>query len=933
MGGLAGHMSHLYDNPDLTFGEIEDIFIKASSGALVGTEKTDGQNIFLSYSVKNKKAVAARNITNIKKGGMTASELADKFAGRGNLEKSFTDSFAAFEKAVNMFPLEKQIDIFGPDANIWYNAEIQDPRTSNVINYDDKSLTIHRVGHKEFDKQSGKPLDKDVSAHAEQLEDALGNIQSNAGREEYKVQVNALKNLDSLGNDEALNVALSRLFNLMESNHLTKSNTVMDFLSKRVKEVINKVIPEADDDLKHAVLERIFKVKGSNLRKIIKMIDPEDTAQIKKVRNLIDKAAKVATASIFPLEDIVHDFSVEMLKGLESAFVLDNAKEVKRLRSEVAEAIKAIEKSNNEEALGILAKQMKKLKDVENVSTAAEGFVFDYDGVSYKFTGNFAPVNQLLGLFRYGRGNVPAMQIDLEEDLGESGVKADVAFIPGSFKPPHKGHLKLMKDYLKYADRVEVLISEPNMGGDNVRWINLPPRKEGDAPLELMIDADTAADLFEHYIELEGLSDKITVPRIWNGGSNNPIQYIFGKISDWESQKKNMNVVLGVSTKDEGDENRFKDNKSKSPFKDQEYVRVKDIPLPPDPTKLRANDFRKSIAKAWSTGDLGSISRFLPEKWVAAHETPAKAALDFIDMIGDAPVKEKEINEASSCAGGAIQGSSGGQELEDTLIREEDEDMKEYMISREEFIEELFLREKIREKLTKALINEKIEESKVRDAIRAMIQEEVKDAPYKSTGINELETLLKKIIPVIEPDYKSLTTASEQRESFRAHILNAVQNSLSPTGASGAMHRDDIGVLDLPSEEDFGLEEDGPKEEINIAVSDDKFIDIDEKPPTEEDEEEKEFSLEGEEETGRNFASMTWGRIETNIVDSYRKLSNNKDRDLFYDYLIANLKLYFDKFEDELSSIVDEPESDIYDQETNKSPEEDFELGDEEAAI
>ena len=46
-----------------------------------------------------------------------------------------------------------------------------------------------------------------------------------------------------------------------------------------------------------------------------------------------------------------------------------------------------------------------------------------------------------------------------------------------------------------------------------------------------------------------------------------------------------------------------------------------------------------------------------------------------------------------------------------------------------------------------------------------MLREEVKDAPYKSTGINELETLLKKIIPVIEPDYKSLTTAEEQRES------------------------------------------------------------------------------------------------------------------------------------------------------------------------
>ena len=57
MGGLAGHMSHLYDNPDLTLGEIEDIFIRASSGRLVGTEKTDGQNIFLSYSHNHYKPI------------------------------------------------------------------------------------------------------------------------------------------------------------------------------------------------------------------------------------------------------------------------------------------------------------------------------------------------------------------------------------------------------------------------------------------------------------------------------------------------------------------------------------------------------------------------------------------------------------------------------------------------------------------------------------------------------------------------------------------------------------------------------------------------------------------------------------------------------------------------------------------------------------
>ena len=50
----------------------------------------------------------------------------------------------------------------------------------------------------------------------------------------------------------------------------------------------------------------------------------------------------------------------------------------------------------------------------------------------------------------------------------------------------------------------------------------------------------------------------------------------------------------------------------------------------------------------------------------------------------------------------------------------------------------------------------------------------------KSTGINVLEDLLKKIIPQIEDDYKLLTTSEEQRESYRSHIIDAVVKDPHP---------------------------------------------------------------------------------------------------------------------------------------------------------
>ena len=80
------------------------------------------------------------------------------------------------------------------------------------------------------------------------------------------------------------------------------------------------------------------------------------------------------------------------------------------------------------------------------------------------------------------------------------------------------------------------------------------------------------------------------------------------------------------------------------------------------------------------------------------------------------------------------------------------------------------------------------EENDLRVVIQQMMDLELSEgqtpdvdpAPNKSTGINVLEELLKKIIPILETDYKSLTTNTSQRESYRSHIVNAVVNSLTP---------------------------------------------------------------------------------------------------------------------------------------------------------
>ena len=504
-GGVHGHMSHLYDNYDLTFSTMKKILIAAAQGELEGTEKTDGQNLYISYDVKTGKAKGARNKGDIKAGGIDAAGLAQRFGGRGALEFTFSESLAAFEKAVQTFSKEEQIKIFGPDVNVYYNCEIQDPRTANVINYDTKSLSIHRLGGAEFDRATGKKLDTDVSANAEALEAALDKVQK-AGEGEYRVEFDAIRRLQSLSDETVLNNTLSKLEDEMSDAGISDNQTIADYLIAGIEKLIDSQV-ELPEQNKIALIKRILGVKeetetdgtkkseGIKKSQIINGLD-RDAASI--ALSLVDRGDEIKTLTIYPIEAIVHDFAVEILKTLESAYVLNNKKEVRRLRSEVSKAIAAIEASGNTEAMEILKKQMEKLKSVENVNTAAEGFVFSYDGYMYKFTGNFAPVNQLLGLFKYGRGNVPPLQkLDESEIIeivtsDEPELVQTVAVFPGSFKPPHKGHMAVVEYLADRFDKVIVFVSDPKKA-ENIR-MNLPASK--------------SAEIFNIYIAEAGLADK-----------------------------------------------------------------------------------------------------------------------------------------------------------------------------------------------------------------------------------------------------------------------------------------------------------------------------------------------------------------------------------------------------------------------------------------
>ena len=576
-GGVAGHLAHLYDNRGLTFEKIAEILSAASKGELVGTEKTDGFNVYLGY--KNGEAKAARNKGDMQRGGMNAVDLAMReFAGGPEIKKVYVDAFNAFENAVASLSDEEKLAIFGPEGEIFYNSEIMGPGASNVVNYDSNIITIHSAGHKRYDEETDKVVNADADEASKALDKVVDRFEQATQGKNFNVQRTAFVNLQKLEGNYDLKIALERI----KKAGLQGDMTVQDFLAEKLLEDVSEKFPSLNDDMRQQVVNRILKVEGApTLTQIYRGLGGDKNLK-EQVRSYVQTGNKTISKLIWPIEDAIHDFAVAMLEGMESAYVLDNPKELARLKKEVQTAIKSIQAyqgPGEEVAHEILAKQLKKIKHLDNITSVAEGFVFEYDGQLYKFTGNFAPINQILGLFRFGRKGVKIPRVDEAKGASET-----VAIVPGAFKPPHRGHLDMVKHYADNADRVIVMVSPK-------------PRQ---TPNGRDITQDESIAIWKLYFQNDGLGNVEVIPSPHPSPVRSAYDYV-GEIAEPGEM-----VILGTSTKG-GDQSRFAKNVQQYA---KEGVRVLDpmqYAFDPVGEELSATDFRTAL----ENGELAT-AKFLP---------------------------------------------------------------------------------------------------------------------------------------------------------------------------------------------------------------------------------------------------------------------------------------------------------------------------------
>ena len=226
-----------------------------------------------------------------------------------------------------------------------------------------------------------------------------------------------------------------------------------------------------------------------------------------------------------------------------------------------------------------------------------------------------------------------------------------------------------------------------------------------------------------------------------------------------------------------------------------------------------------------------------------------------------------------------------------------------------QLIKEEILREYIRKQLRNQDVLVEQKENVLRDVIRSMLDEGVdKEGTTENTGINALEKLLSgNVLTIFKDTYKELTSDPAQRVSYIKHMLSFIDDTLKPDQINDEAAEEaspDAGTEDL---EEVKIAVGGDDEEI----TDDEalFPDIDDPEKKKEDEGDEFFltSLEGLDQTGREFAIKAFdGGMNTQITKAYSML-RGKDAELFKKYLLKNLDLHRMQAEKELP----EPNDDL----------------------
>lgn len=403
-GGAAGHMSHPFDNNELTFGDFKEMINAGLSGSLnfeeEPTEKTDGQNVFA--TIQNGEVKFARNKGDMKT-PMSLSDFKTKFEGHPSKLVQDTFQFAADDLAASLIklPTKVQDEVFANGLN-FMNMELIYSLNPNVIHYDVDVIQFHGV---KITDGEGNITGEDNSA-AKKIAGLLKDVDAHIQKTFSIIPPQVIKIAKDINFDENKAKFIAKVDALRDTYGLTDADAVSRYHEMWWRDQIDSIFPDATQDIKEGLLLRwaYDDKKTLNIRDLEKMgLSKEQADAVKKFDK--DDVKKKYKENIRPFEDLFLELGSIILKNASNFVAANPAEEMQRLHNELRSESDKIKANGDLSQIAKVEAELARLDRIGGIESIipTEGLVFVYKGHTYKLTGTFAAVNQLMGFIKYGR--------------------------------------------------------------------------------------------------------------------------------------------------------------------------------------------------------------------------------------------------------------------------------------------------------------------------------------------------------------------------------------------------------------------------------------------------------------------------------------------------------------------------------------------------
>ncbi len=404
-GGAAGHMAHPWDDHGLTFNDIKEIISRALEGRLdieaAVTEKTDGQNIQVTW--KDGQIGFARNKSTVIN-PMSVQEIQAKFNNRGPISDAFGNAAEDLSKAFSKVNTNMLNQIF-KNGLVFANMEIIYPATKNVISYEVAVLQFHNLV--EYDEQ-GNLVETDLTG-GKMVQQIIQDANAHLQKTFSFIPPQQIK-MGRISNFEDQQAAFfNELAQLQNRYNLKDTDLVIEYHKAWWKDVIQSKAQQfnyniSDQTLNILIYRWGFFNKSESITTVKKQID--NTEFLNWVLEFDKKEFKqFYKQNMEPFETIFLRLGVVVLQNATNYLAANPTSVVQAIKNEILQLTKELQNNSNSEIIAKLKNELQKIDRIGGFDAIvpSEGIVFTYGGNTYKLTGAFAPVNQILGVLKYTR--------------------------------------------------------------------------------------------------------------------------------------------------------------------------------------------------------------------------------------------------------------------------------------------------------------------------------------------------------------------------------------------------------------------------------------------------------------------------------------------------------------------------------------------------